>query len=73
MSAPPEVIQFLIDAGHCVPSEAALPNTSLEYRALYQSWRAALEAVGMTAEEARSLKDRDLTKGNGLTARGMKL
>lgn len=44
--------QFLADSSWRMPSKVALPHACKELKALRASWEKALEAVGMTEEEA---------------------
>jgi hypothetical protein len=47
------VTQFIADASWRMPSAHAAQHACLELQALRASWLKALEAIGMTEEEAR--------------------
>lgn len=46
---------FVILSALVVPSEAAAPSASLEWRAVRAAWLAALSAHGLSEEQARRL------------------
>lgn len=55
MSPPMTTRDFIVLSALVMPSEAAAPSASLEWRALRAAWLAALSEAGISEEQARRL------------------